>query len=115
MAVVIGTLRSFGASLKEERERAGISQRVLGDAIGVTGGAVSQWESDDIVPSPETVFALERALGVPGGRLSRALGYLPVGESNPDVFAALTADQSISDTSRDMLLELYRIARRSGP
>ena len=42
----------------------GMTQRRLGDAVGVTEGMVGKWEGDKAVPSPENKLALAKALGV---------------------------------------------------
>lgn len=57
----------------------------LGDAdevsqrLGVSSRTVSSWSRGERVTTPQGVFALEEALGVEPGRLSRHLGYLPAG------------------------------------
>ncbi len=52
-----------GAVLRVVRERRGVAQADLARRLGVSQSAVSQWESGDDVPSPETLHALGFALG----------------------------------------------------
>ena len=103
--------RKFGESLRSVRDDLGLSQAAVGDRVGVTGSAVGQWETGKIEPARDTVFALERALDLDAGRLSRDLGYLPPDPlDRPDVVAAIEADPRLSDQARVMLIALYRSA-----
>lgn len=53
-----------GMDLKDAIKRAGISQRQLADAVGVTEGRVSQWLSSGRIPA-ERCQAVSQATGVP--------------------------------------------------
>lgn len=48
--------------LKRLRKMNGISQCQLADAIGVTQGAVSQWERGEVRPTLENLIAIAKAL-----------------------------------------------------
>jgi transcriptional regulator with XRE-family HTH domain len=50
------------AARRSLRERAGISQGALADAVGVSSGAVSRWESGERAPSGERLEAYLTAL-----------------------------------------------------
>lgn len=56
----------------------------------VTESAVSLWMTAKSEPTRRKVFALEQALGVAPGTLSRHLGYLPV-----DAVPAADIEQSL--------------------
>jgi hypothetical protein len=59
---------------------------------------------------PETVFAVEEALGLPGGALSSVLGYLPLGGRDTaasSVPAAIVADPLLAAAEKRGLLALY--------
>lgn len=43
-------MHTFGARLRAARNAKGLTQQRLGDAIGVSKGAVSRWESDQDQP-----------------------------------------------------------------
>jgi transcriptional regulator with XRE-family HTH domain len=45
-------------SIKTERKKAGLSQRKVAEALGVTGGAVSMWELGMTQPRPDKLVAL---------------------------------------------------------
>lgn len=62
-------------------------------------------------PHHELVFEMERVLGVEPGRLSRALGYLPITEAPPtfpDTFAGLVdKDPALDDRTKRILKLVY--------
>lgn len=49
--------------LKRLRKLHGISQCQLAEAIGVTQGAVSQWERGDARPTVENLISISKFLG----------------------------------------------------
>lgn len=51
-------------AIREAREAAGISQGELAKRIGVTPGAVSQWEQGTTNPSIHRLKAIAQTLGV---------------------------------------------------
>lgn len=55
---------TFGAKLKELRERAGLSQSELADRAGLSQRAISNWEADLRDPVWQNVRAICKALGV---------------------------------------------------
>ncbi|WP_376694253.1 helix-turn-helix domain-containing protein [Wenzhouxiangella sp. EGI_FJ10409] len=54
----------FGLRLKQAREAAGLNQRELAAACGVSAMAISKYERDLSVPSSQVLMALADALGV---------------------------------------------------
>ena len=50
--------------LKKIREHAGISQAELAEAIGVTQGAISQYETGRWMPTVDKLKAMAQKLGV---------------------------------------------------
>ena len=72
--------------------------------------AVSQWLRGVTTPEPEVVFAMERALALRPGDLSRHLGYLPVGSRAEPVGVeqAIQADPRLSDRVKRALTLTYR-------
>lgn len=61
---------SFGKTLAAARKKAKLTQAELGEAVGVTSQAVSQWEREETAPELEKIPALARRLNVPEGALS---------------------------------------------
>jgi transcriptional regulator with XRE-family HTH domain len=104
---------AFREALRQAREDRGISQRALAKSVGVTAGAVWQWERDEggTLPRLETAAEIERVLGLEPGRLSRLLGYVPAGarESRPaSVIEAARSDPELGDSERELLIAVYR-------
>lgn len=59
-----GELGDIGSRLREERERARISQRELARRLGVSASLISQIESGQSKPSVSTLYAIVTELGV---------------------------------------------------
>ncbi|WP_165418408.1 helix-turn-helix domain-containing protein [Dyella amyloliquefaciens] len=57
-------MNTFGARLRAARIAADLTQQRLGDAIGVSKGAVSRWESDQDQPQFAMLEPLRKALRV---------------------------------------------------
>lgn len=68
----------------------GTSQVRLARALGVSPQLVSDWKRGRRTPSPDQLFAIERALDVEPGRLSRHLGYVPADAEAAAVEGLLT-------------------------
>ena len=55
---------SFAETVRRFRSDRGLTQEALGAAVGVSGQAVSKWETADAMPDPTLLPALADALGV---------------------------------------------------
>ena len=55
---------SFAETVRRFRSDRGLTQEALGSAVGVSGQAVSKWETADAMPDPTLLPALADALGV---------------------------------------------------
>lgn len=53
-----------GQRIKEARKKAGLTQKELGQRLGVTYQTLAQWENDHRNPKPETLERIAEALGV---------------------------------------------------
>ena len=51
-------------AIKQVRERLGMTQEQLANMLGVTQGAVSQWEMGATRPAFDSLIKLAKALGV---------------------------------------------------
>lgn len=107
-------LKAFGEALQGAMRAAGVNQKELAERIGNTSqGGVSGWVTGKSAPeTPDDVFAIERALEVAPGSLSKHLGFLPpdavrVASAFEDVIAD---DPALDDDERAFLLNAYRIA-----
>lgn len=83
--------------------------RVEGTADTITTTTVGNWVNGQNEPRPPArVFAIEKVLELPGGFLSRHLGYMPPGgEAVPSVLVALEQATELTDDDRRILSELY--------
>ncbi|MCO4101078.1 MAG: helix-turn-helix transcriptional regulator [Gemmatimonas sp.] len=57
----------FGQWLREARKSARLSQEKAGQAMGVSGAAVSGWESGENAPDPTRYSAIESTYGLASG------------------------------------------------
>lgn len=82
----------------EERPEGPYSQPTAGD-----------WLRRPEIQPPSRIFAIERALDLPPGTLSRPLGYLPV-DARPvlTVEDAINADPKLNRAARKLLVSAYR-------
>ncbi|GHU66549.1 hypothetical protein FACS1894184_04800 [Clostridia bacterium] len=67
---------SIGEGIKQERKRKNISQQAIASRLGITQGAVSEWERDGKRPSVENLLKLADLFGV-------TLDYLCFRTNNP--------------------------------
>ena len=74
---VPGELGDIGPRLREERERARISQRELARRLGVSASLISQIESGQSKPSVSTLYAIVTELGVSLDHVFRFHEYEP--------------------------------------
>ena len=59
--------------IREARKAQGYTQQRLAELVGITQGAVSQWEKGETRPAMKMLPALSKALGVPIDELVRGL------------------------------------------
>ncbi|MCI2420135.1 XRE family transcriptional regulator [Saccharopolyspora sp. K220] len=109
-------LETIAASLRRERDRAGLTLTELAKRAGIAKSTLSQLESGTGNPSVETLWALGVALGVPFSRLVdpptpqvrviRA-GQVPIVRSEQSTYAAALLSSGQSGARRDLyVLEL---------
>lgn len=101
----------FRRALQQARQDTGLSQRALAAALGLSPGAVSQWELGQTAPRPAMVAKIEQELKLDDGALGRLLGYLPAGVQERavvSVMEAVEADPRLGPREREILAGLYR-------
>lgn len=102
-------LAAFGDALDQALRAADITPAVVGAHVGVTDDAIRKWAKGQVEPPPWRVFAVERLLELAPGELSRHLGFVPVGVAS--VFAAIDADEALSERDRKVVRAAYRAVR----
>lgn len=90
---------SFCDKMREERKKKGLSQRELGEKVGMSQQMIAQYENGNRNPKKETIEKIAIALEVPA---SEFLGY-----NNPswvDLFSggASCANVSIEETLKEL-------------
>ncbi len=99
----------FGKLLAEALRTRGMKQEHLAGALGTTQSSVSGWINGKYEPSADTVFRMERSLGLEPGHLSRPLGYLPLeAVSAPaTVEGAILQSPVLDDEEKAALVAVY--------
>lgn len=112
----------FSRELRRALGASGRTQTDVARAAGVAPSLISTWLAGNISsPDPHKVFAVERALDLPPGHLSRHLGFIPVPEAindQPVSFRDWLAEhgQELADDEQNALLGVYEvISRRNRP
>jgi transcriptional regulator with XRE-family HTH domain len=109
---------AFPATLDEMLVARRIPRAELARRIGYTRASVSDWVAGRSVPAPATLFAIERALEIGPGRLSRLFGFVPieaVDRPRPTVLEAIAEDPALDNLGRRLLSRLYEeLVRASG-
>ncbi|MEJ7649643.1 MAG: XRE family transcriptional regulator [Nakamurella sp.] len=113
-------LAAIAASLRRERERAGLSLGELGRRAGIAKSTVSQLESGSSNPSIETLWALCTAIGIPFSRIvepPRASVRLIRSGNGPSVASATAAYAAtlLSACPPNARRDVYLIAAEPGP
>lgn len=78
-----------GQTVRRLRNAKGLSQEKLARVVGVTMGAVAQWERGDYVPRHEHVEKLDDALEA-GGEILASFGYAIDGRPLADLWADIS-------------------------
>lgn len=91
---------SGGDTIKQLRKERDFSQEDLAEAVGVSNGAVGQWETGRTSPKRATAMKLDRVLGA-DGRVLAAYGYAAI---SPPV----DSDPGVGWVSLEQHLELHR-------
>lgn len=96
---------AFGRALRETLAAKGVSQIELGELLGVGQPTIANWLSGIREPRHEYVFAVEKALSVRPGQLSRFLGYLPpeAVRTVVDTLRAIDDDPRLAQEAKEQL------------
>ena len=101
----------FGRLLADALKVRGMKQEDLAGMLGTTQSSVSGWINGKYEPAAETVFTVERCLGVEPGALSRPLGYLPVEPvaRTISIEGAIAQSPLLDDEEKAALVSMYRV------
>ena len=65
-------LKGIGQMIRDARIRKGMTQAGLAETIGVSQGAVGQWEQGMTIPRPKHIVRLSTLLEIPVDELLKA-------------------------------------------
>lgn len=89
---------SAGATLRELRRKAGLSQRQVAARLGIDFTNLSRFETDQRTPDAETLRGLAEVLGGDSDLLFCAFGLLP-----PDLAETLASDPATLRSIRELV------------
>lgn len=101
--------RDFGRTLADVLGARDITQVQLSSSLGMAQSTISTWVAGRAAPTPRLVFEVERVLELPGGFLSRHLGFVPVSTRvvASSVEEAIARDPLLDDEGRHRMMGLY--------
>ena len=105
-------VRELGSYIREQRKNSQLSLRNLAKQAGVSNPYLSQIERGLRKPSAEILQSIAGALRISAETLYVKAGILEERES--DLASAILADQTITETQRRALLEVYRSFKAEG-
>ena len=106
---LVNSMKTFGERLRHARHRAQISQESLADKIGVTKGAVSQWENDLTQGCKnEVLFGISDVLLTDARWLATGQGEPDLTVEMPHHIALAKAIDRIPKDAREPLVSLIR-------
>ena len=100
-------VHSLGEYIREQRESAEVSLRQLAKNAGVSNPYLSQVERGLKKPSAEILGQIASALRISAETLYVRAGRLEPRAGNAVVTEAITADESLTERQRQVLLEIY--------
>ncbi|MBR5364670.1 MAG: helix-turn-helix transcriptional regulator [Clostridia bacterium] len=106
---------TFAENIRKFRTARGLTQEALGEQVGLSGQAVSKWETSDAYPDPTLLPSLADALGV---TVDALFGHeVHSKERLSEDFAAMLRDTPAEDRTRlcfEVLAALFRTKSGGG-
>ncbi len=93
-----------GKKIREYRKKKGLTQKELGEKIGVKHNTISNYETGAASPEQDALFALSRALDV------KVDNFFPSGEGSQLDQAVQISNENFDVTDLDFLNKLIRQA-----
>lgn len=101
----------FGNLLKELRTKRGLSQRELGERLGITQQTVAQYERSKTPPKPATITSIALSLDFPPDELI-ALAYIDPANGTKDFVCAVS--DAIRVQKEAELCEFFDLLNNAG-
>jgi transcriptional regulator with XRE-family HTH domain len=98
---------AIGEFIREQREQAQVSLRQLARLAGVSNPYLSQIERGLRKPSADILQQIAKGLRISAEQLYVRAGILETRTGNPELVAAIVADESLGERQKQVLLDIY--------
>jgi transcriptional regulator with XRE-family HTH domain len=103
---------AIGDFIREQREQAHVSLRQLARLAGVSNPYLSQIERGLRKPSADILQQIAKGLRISAEQLYIRAGILETREGNPELVAAILADEGLGERQKQVLVDIYESFRR---
>ena len=103
---------AIGDFIREQREQAQVSLRQLARLAGVSNPYLSQIERGLRKPSADILQQIAKGLRISAEQLYVRAGILESREGDPEVIAAILADDGLGERQKQVLVDIYESFRR---
>lgn len=103
---------AIGEFIREQREQAQVSLRQLARLAGVSNPYLSQIERGLRKPSAEILQQIAKGLRISAEQLYIRAGILETRSGNPELVAAILADEGLGERQKQVLVDIYESFRR---
>ena len=105
-------MNGIGEFIREQREQAQVSLRQLARLAGVSNPYLSQIERGLRKPSAEILQQIAKGLRISAEQLYVRAGILEARAGDPNVVAAILADEGLAERQKQVLVDIYESFRR---
>jgi transcriptional regulator with XRE-family HTH domain len=103
---------AIGEFIREQREQAHVSLRQLARLAGVSNPYLSQIERGLRRPSADILQQIAKGLRISAEQLYVRAGILESREGDPELIAAILADEGLGERQKQVLVDIYESFRR---
>jgi transcriptional regulator with XRE-family HTH domain len=103
---------AIGEFIREQREQAHVSLRQLARLAGVSNPYLSQIERGLRKPSADILQQIAKGLRISAEQLYIRAGILESREGDPELIAAILADEGLGERQKQVLVDIYESFRR---
>jgi transcriptional regulator with XRE-family HTH domain len=103
---------AIGEFIREQREQAQVSLRQLARLAGVSNPYLSQIERGLRKPSADILQQIAKGLRISAEQLYVRAGILESRKGNPELIAAILADEGLGERQKQVLVDIYESFRR---
>lgn len=103
---------AIGEFIREQREQAQVSLRQLSRLAGVSNPYLSQIERGLRKPSADILQQIAKGLRISAEQLYVRAGILESRSGDPELVAAILADEGLGERQKQVLVDIYESFRR---